>query len=544
MSPIILSPGAVSSSKYWYQLRRLLAKHPILREALLWGLPAVIVGAVLRLLLLNYLPYALWGADTRSHFSFAQRLLQQHSISLDEKRRFLYPILMVPLTLLPGTPLKNVAWLQHLFGLLSLWPFAYAIRKLLVTWKVWIVPITVLYSVFPVVVLFEHEMVGECLLFNAYLWCFAGWTAWVSQEAPKRAKRMLWLVLLPLSAWLLTKPAGRFLWPGLALGVLLLVPRRKWRLSVVQTAFLAGLVMITPFVGSKKLGSLMLYTASFPLTRLETPEHAEYKAEVRPMVEALQSKIDYYYLLDDEPFNFIFRGEVSEAFPHWQALVEKNDEKRTTVCLDLALEGIRSKPWTMLYFGWQRLVSSANLSCSNYYAFTGDYFRQREETYYTDAIHREKSGFRLAAGLPLHGPLPPYEAFANKLDPAPHSTSAAVVQGVVAFMARFDLVRLPPPPLERQAISHARPTLLGWLVLAGAVLSFRPRYRTGLAVWTVASTSYLYGVFVFSETNYRYFAPAWPVLLVLMVLPMESIYLAGRAWYRGWHQSETSRRTG
>ena len=72
-------------------------------------LPALLLGAVLRVLFLHYSPYAYWGADSRSYFSFAHKLVEEGYLSLDEKRRYIYPFLMVPATLLPGATLQWVA---------------------------------------------------------------------------------------------------------------------------------------------------------------------------------------------------------------------------------------------------------------------------------------------------------------------------------------------------------------------------------------------------------------------------------------------------
>jgi len=77
-------------------------------------------GAGLRLLLLSYLPYAFWGADSRSYYSFAHKLISEFYVSLDEKRRYLYPILMLPVSLLPGAPLRWLAILQHALGVVTL----------------------------------------------------------------------------------------------------------------------------------------------------------------------------------------------------------------------------------------------------------------------------------------------------------------------------------------------------------------------------------------------------------------------------------------
>ena len=161
------------------RLREFLARHPTLRDVLLWALPAMIFGTVLRVLLTSCLPYAFWGADSRSYFSFAHRLLADHVFSLDEKRRYLYPILLVPVAALPGPPLRWLAVLQHALGVATIWPAAYVVRKCFVCWRLWIIPVTVLFTALPILLWYEHELLGENLFFASLMWAFAGWVAFV-----------------------------------------------------------------------------------------------------------------------------------------------------------------------------------------------------------------------------------------------------------------------------------------------------------------------------------------------------------------------------
>ena len=94
-------------------LARFFRRHPRVREAMLWALPAVALGLVLRLILLSYLPYANWNADSRSYYSFAHQVTAHGHVSFYDKRRFLYPIFLLPLSLLPGAPMRWIPSVQH-----------------------------------------------------------------------------------------------------------------------------------------------------------------------------------------------------------------------------------------------------------------------------------------------------------------------------------------------------------------------------------------------------------------------------------------------
>ncbi len=509
--------------------RAFLKAHPSLRDALVWVVPAVLFGALLRGCLLYYLPYAYWGADSRSYFDFAYKLLGEHYISLIEKRRFLYPIFIAFVTLLPGPPLRWLPWLQHGFGLLTLVPLAYVMRKSFCFWKWWIVPVTVLYAGLPVVLWYEHELLGETIFFALVIWSFAGWVAWV-QASPERAGRLWWAFFVPFTLMLLTKPAGRFFWPGLLVG---LVAVAAWkRLRRPHWISLAALLAVTPFIGSKVHGAWLLYTATFPLTQLETPLHAEYKAQIADLVAPLRDDLDTYFERDEVPFNFLENPTRMPERKLWASL-EKKPKVKARIYTDLAKEAILARPVDFLWLGLQRLGASANLSRFKQDRFEPGEFPERFEDDYETARRRvaEKSPtlVPLALGYPAKGPIPPYEEVRPRLSPAPQSWAARFVPAWVdGYLRHSEMVTLPG-----KRFSEARPTPLAiWVLLGAALACLVPRYRPTLGVWTLAAFGYLAGVFLVTQVNPRYFAPAWPVLVVLLAVPADAIAVLIQSWRR------------
>ena len=176
----------------WLWLAAFFRRHPLLADSLRWALPALVFGGILRILLTAYLPYAFWGADSRSFFAFAHRFLATGAFHLPAKRRYLYPVLMLPVSLLPGGPLRWLPFFQHSFGWLTLLPLAYAVRRTLIFWRLWIIPVTVIYAGLPIALWCEHELLGDHLFFALLIWAFAGWVAWVSQASPSRARQLFW----------------------------------------------------------------------------------------------------------------------------------------------------------------------------------------------------------------------------------------------------------------------------------------------------------------------------------------------------------------
>jgi len=489
---------------------------------------------------MSYLPYAFWGADSKSNYSFAHILIYHGGISIGGKRRFLYPILMLPISLLPGGALRWLPLCQHTLGVATLLPLAYVIRKTLRFWRIWIVPITVIYAGIPTVVWCEHELMGDTVLFATFTWAFAGWVAWVGQEQVERSRCMFWWFLVPFALFILTKPAGCFVWPGIIAGLVIV---GGWRLLTRKHVIaLLAVLVVTPAVGSRKQGIWLIYTAVFPLTRLETPLHAEYKAEVRDFVIRMRDNLDVYYALehdhpvskneDVEPFLFLRDPDLQSARPLWAALGAKGNEKlRNKIYMDLALEAIKARPDLFLYLSLQRIVGVAACLEDGHTLFPDGALSSAFAEFYKDAVDNEGSPVRLALALPRNGPIPPYEEYRRKLEPAPGSWRARAVQACAeAYGKRLNLSRFPNLPPEQCKLSLARPTILCWWIFAGALLSFLPRYVRTLGVWTIVSAGYLIGVFLVGVVDSHYFVPVWPVLLPLLAIPVEVVLalIAGR----------------
>jgi hypothetical protein len=504
-------------------LRRFLTRHPLLRDALLWAIPALLFGAILRGLMMSYLPYAYWGSDSRSYFSFAHKLLTEGYISLDEKRRFIYPILMAPVAALPGSPLKWLAFLQHALGLATLVPLAYVLRKTLAHWRVLIIPATILYAGWPILLWYEHELLGETLVFAALTWAFAGWCAWSEEPRLARAHRLFWCFFVPFAVVILTKPSSRFLWPGVMLGFVIVLAWR--RLSRANAIALVVLIVLTLFVGSKKQGAWLLYVATFPLTQIDSPLHADYKAQIREDVQRFRTHIDSYYLEDDWPFAFLESPSKQQERQLW-AKLDKDEKLKARIYTDLALEGVKAEPLLFLYVGAQKLIGSLNVSEFKEDRFTSAFYVERFPHHYEEAQAKPNSSVRFAIGYGKRDTLPDFAAFSQKLAPRPGSWMEGAIVGWVRFVDQIgDLVVLPlDHEVTDRHIGKTRVKPLGWWLLLACVLAVAlPAYRRTFGVWTLIAVSYACGVFLVSQINPRYFAPAWPVFLPLLALPADAL---------------------
>ena len=76
---------------------------------------------------------------------------------------------------------------QHAFGLSTLLPLAYAVRKTFVCWRLWIVPITVVYAGLPIVLWCEHELLADHFFFATLLWTWKCRSSWFLSSAVRRS---------------------------------------------------------------------------------------------------------------------------------------------------------------------------------------------------------------------------------------------------------------------------------------------------------------------------------------------------------------------
>lgn len=498
-------------------IARFLSRHPLVRDALIWVIPALIVGAVLRALLLYYAPYAYWGSDSRSFMGFSHGVLTEFYFSINEKRRYLYPIFLLPLSVLPGGTLKWLNGIQILFGLATLIPLAYLVRRTFAAWRWLIIPTTALLAGLPVFIWYEHEMIADSVIFNLLIWSIAGWVAWVSQANACRARKFWWWFFVPFTLLLLTKPSGKFLWPGIGCALLLAC---AWKtLKWPQWVSLIALFLASLTAGDEEQSAWLFYTTAFPLTRLETPSHAEYKSEIHDWVLRKRQRLDFYQKEDDEVHDFLREPENYAAFPRWQA-VAKNKKTQNALFKSLALEGIMARPDLFLHIGLQRLIGSSNMADFEPTRLYSTYYADRFRAMYPSR-EEDRKMLRIAFGLPSVRPFPTYEEFRNMVSPRPDSAVAKfLVRYAETYQAYGALVFR---PAENSPLRDCQPTLQAWWLLAGAILSLFPTYRKTLGVWTITMCGYLPAVYLVGIEHHRYFALAWPLIIILLALVPEVV---------------------
>ncbi len=499
-------------------------RHPAVVEAALWAVPALLVGLGLRLLLTSVQPYAYWGSDSESYFSFTYRLVTDGVASIPEKRRYVYPLLLLPTGLLPGAALSWVLVFQHAWGLLTVIPFVYVMRKVLVRWRWWVVPVSIVYAGMPILLWYEHELLGETFFFTTLVWAFAGWVAWAGRiERGDPGRVAWWFFFTALALCVLTKPAGRFFWPGLVIGLVYL---RAWKwVGWPQWVGLAALLVASWTMGKGTQASRLLYTSALPLTQLETAEHADLKAEIAPLVRKARERLDIYYGEDDDAKEFLRNGYRSKDYPAWRSLQKGGGERDFAAMRDLALEGIRAEPHLFFYIALQRTVASLNWPMFRLERFEPEYFPRKFEDRYHDLLE-DPDEMRLLFGLAADEPLPTWPEMETLLRTGENAERQRWLSGIVGSVMNAGVFVKSPTKEDGtlRTLWEMLPTTLGWWLMVGVAASMvGRRYRGTVGIWLLIGVGNAVAVHLVGSSNPRFFAVAWPMLFVAMVVPLDWI---------------------
>ena len=317
--------------------------HPFtLRRCLLLCLPALLVGGWLRVEMLNGWRGGLYfGPDSGSYWESVFRFAQDGHFNVGGKRPWLYPVVVWLASHGPVSPAFSVALVQQSAAWLSIAVLGALVRAVLPWGKWFVVPITVLYAVQPEILYWGHVLIADSL--------FISITLTVALAVALYWQRPVWS-LLAVAVTLIflamaLRPVGRALWLSL-IPIALLVPHMGWRPNLLHAAALTLLYFPASKATSVTQGTDLLFASTLPLMRLDTPLHADLKAELRPQVESARADLWHYItvgqrevwgeLVDDDPAD---RGAVLQKL--------RTERKRfLQVRRDIIRESLRHSPFT------------------------------------------------------------------------------------------------------------------------------------------------------------------------------------------------------
>ena len=475
------------------------------RRCLLLCLPALLIGAALRISMLAALPEGYYGPDSNSYFSTAKRFWNEHKWSVGEKRRWVYPVLLAALPPLPGTPSRLVPVMQHAAGLASLLGIGWIVGHVTRRRSLWIPVVTTLVAVWPMMLWYEQEVQAEALFASAYIVVVA---ALFPIARLREGRRLMWF-LLAAALVVALKPHGRGLWIGcMGAAVLIAGVPWRWKWRDLAAAALGVLVIVTS--GSSKQGNWLLLSSVLPLVPTGGAKWPEERAELKPVIEEARAQLAIYpwrqglykkRVMPDRP--------GAGASEKWAALT-KDKPRFVRVCGDFAKEAIRAQPFevarlSLLKCGlaFARNDAHSRLSPAGFWKeqlATNDerwidnpkeleLFYGFDKTHY-DAVSAEGAGNVFK-----------WRGFLNDFA---HALSFARDGHEIAD-DRYDV----------------RPTWLGFLALAGLLVAMW-RWRELTILW-LPLTLYLATVFAVGDRVDRYAQPVEWVGLVLAALALDTL---------------------
>ena len=312
------------------------------RRCLLLCLPALLVGGWLRVEMLDgWRGGFYFGPDSGSYWESAFRFAHGGHFSSGGKRPWLYPIVVWLASHGPVSPAFSVALVQQFVAWLSIVVLGALVRAVLPWGKWFVVPVTVLYAVQPEILYWGHVLIADSLFISATLAVALVVAIYWQRPAWSLLAAAVALIFLAMAL----RPVGRALWLSF-IPIALLVPNVGWRPKLLHAAALTLLYFPASKATSVSQGTDLLFASTLPLMRLDTPLHADLKAELRPQVEAARADLWRYITVGQRE---VWGELVDDDPPDRDTVLQKlrTDKKRySQVRSEISREALWHSPFT------------------------------------------------------------------------------------------------------------------------------------------------------------------------------------------------------
>ncbi len=475
------------------------------RRCFLLCLPALIIGAALRLWMLATLPEGFFGPDSNSYFSTADHFWNEHKWANNEKRRWVYPLVLAALPALPVAPSRIVPAMQHACGLASLLGVGWIVGHVLRRRAFWVPVITTLVAIWPLMLWYEQEAQAETLFASAFILAVA---ALFPIGRLGEGRRLIWF-LLAAALVVALKPHGRGIWLGcvIAASAIAGVPWR-WRWRDLAAAVVGLVVIFTS--GSSKQGNWLLLSSVLPLVPTTGEKWPDERREIAPLVEKARAELGIYPWRQGDYKKAIMSHQPGIALSEKWAVLARDHVRFTRVCGDFAREAIRARP-----------IEVARLSITKCaLAFARDHGPARLDP---ADFWREQTGVNVSRWEDHPRELELFYRFDQTRFEAIAAEGATRKFPPRDFLERF--ARAFSFARDGHEISEdrhdVRPTWLGFIALAGfACAVWRSRE---LAILWLPLTLYLATVFAVGDRVDRYVQPVEWIVLILAALALDTL---------------------
>lgn len=258
-----------------------------LPELVRWCLPALIIGALLRIALTFTMPLAYVQYDSRDFLFTTKTMIVKHRFEVQSKRSYLTPALFSAAFALPVPALYTIAAAQHLMGLLAILVAGGIVRLWFRHWKWFIVPVTLIVGANPMIIWYEHSLLGEAqYLFFSLLAGLAA-TAWFKR--PTRITFGFFMLSLVLVSG--TRLEGKLLFL-VALALIPLVHWGKWKSLFVHQAIALSLMLFGFAASGGRVASPLLLASIFQLAPDQLQCAPDFTPYILPLRDELRGNSD------------------------------------------------------------------------------------------------------------------------------------------------------------------------------------------------------------------------------------------------------------
>jgi hypothetical protein len=484
------------------------------RRCVLLCLPALVLGAILRLSLITALPEGYYGPDSNSYFDTTSSLWLKHRWDLGPKRRWVYPVLLIAAPVLPGHTVVTVAVLQHVLGLVvTVLGMGWITLNLTRRPAIWVPFVTILAALWPRMVWYEHEIVAEPLLLASIILAVA--LAFPVQRL-RDPKRLFWF-LVAATLIIAIKPHGRPIWLGLMISAVLFAGF-PWRWSKGCWAAVAVSVAVIFTTGSSRQGPWLLLSSTLPLVNPEQGNWLEYRQILRPHIEEARADLSQYPWKQEHYKKLLVSSKEDMPLgPEWQALLrEKNKTTFLRICGDLARDAILHAPFTYARMVLQKIGAVLSDAEAGWLMSPRVFWRgQIGEN--TDRWQRHPDQMKMLYGMDEDA----YLALAARRQ----AQTAWYGPYVYKFTHAFTWMRT-----EQDTTRTLHPAWFGLLALFGFFTCLRPsRWRETAPLWLPLGL-YLVVIFGIGDALPRYLQPVEWIGLVFVALGLD--WLLELVWQR------------
>ncbi|MEI8234612.1 MAG: hypothetical protein WCH57_07985 [Verrucomicrobiota bacterium] len=335
MNPIEAQPHPTGTPATAGSFRRFW-RDPRLHQLIRWCLPALLIGLALRVAVTADMPYGYTQYDSADFLTTPRMFLTHHGLHINGKRSFLTPVLFSIPFFLPFPALLVIPAAQHVMGLIGILVTGAIVRLWFKRWKWFIIPATLLVGVNPMIIWYEHTLLGEAQYeFCALVAALAG-TVWFRNPS----RRNFWLFMLSLILVTGTRLEGKLFFCA-ALALIPVVFWGRWRQMLRHGAIALVLTVLGFIASGARDGTPLLLATLIHLA----PDHFQSVPELEPYLlplrDELRSRFPEYpgdmvktsKRIDEAVDNYL--DSNPELIPNKEAKKSREESLRKALCVEI-----------------------------------------------------------------------------------------------------------------------------------------------------------------------------------------------------------------